>query len=347
MAEQPASLIPVTAIGSMPGTDADEATRVVSGELDVPHIVELPARGPGGDMVGRTLAMVRAATGEFAAETTPSGWRLSGGRTGGQPGRQMRHAAAWLAEDADRLEENLLGFTGVVKVQAAGPWTVAAALESVRGARLVADAGACADLAPALGEAVGGHVADVRRRLPGSQVALQLDEPLLPTVLAGRLRTPSGRGAVRVPGDAEVVAALSVVVGSAGTAGADRVLAHCCAAAVPFDLLARAGLAGVSVDLAAVGEAADADLGAWWDRGGFVVLGVAPAVDPDAAAARALPESLARTVDALWRRIGFGIEDVGAHTWLSPACGLAGASPGWARAVGGHLRGAARLLASA
>lgn len=65
--------VTVTGIGSMPGTDSAEAARIVAGELDVPHLVELPARGPGGDMLGRTLALVSSVTGEFAAETTPDG----------------------------------------------------------------------------------------------------------------------------------------------------------------------------------------------------------------------------------------------------------------------------------
>ena len=46
------------------------------------------------------------------------------------------------------------------------------------------------------------------------------------------------------------------------------------------------------------------------------------------------------------RLIGFGVADVGERTWLSPTCGLAGASPDWARGVGGVLREASRMLGS-
>ncbi|MGB7982482.1 MAG: methionine synthase, partial [Candidatus Nanopelagicales bacterium] len=177
-------MIPVTGVGSMPGTDSREAARIVVGEFDIPHLAELPARGPGADMLGRTLGLVAAVTGEFAAETTPSGWRLVGGRTGGEPGRAMRRAAGWLAEDADQLEEQLLGFAGLVKVQVVGPWSLAAGLESVRGTRVLADAGACTDLATALAESLAEHVAAMRRRVPGAQVVVQVDEPTLPLVLA-------------------------------------------------------------------------------------------------------------------------------------------------------------------
>ena len=168
----------------------------------------------------------------------------------------------------------------------------------------------------------------------------------LPTVLAGRLRTPSGRGALRIPGNPELAAGLSAVTAAATAAGAVQVLGHCCARRVPFDLLGGSGFTGVSVDLAALGSDADEALGQWWDRGGSVVLGVAPSVDPEPGEVRAMPESLARTVAELWSRIGFGVADVGAQTWLSPACGLAGASPDWSVEVGGLLRGAARMLES-
>lgn len=337
---QDAATVTVTAIGSMPGTDSAEAARIVAGELDLPHLVELPARGPGGDLIGRTLALVSSVTGEFAAETTADGWRLAGGRSGGDLGRQMRRGVSWLAEDVDRMELELAGFTGRVKVQVAGPWTLAAGVEAVRGTRLVADAGACADLGAALAEAVADHVAAVGRRIPGAQVVVQVDEPSLPIVLAGRIRTPSGRGALRVPEVPELVSGLAVVVDAAAAAGAALTVAHCCDRDVPFDVLRRAGFGAVAVDTELLGQSADEALGAWWDAGGVVVLGAVPSVDDE----WLRPAVVARRVAALWSRIGFGVADVGRRTWLSPSCGLAGASPQWARDVGGLMRGAARML---
>jgi methionine synthase II (cobalamin-independent) len=339
---QDASTVTVTGVGSMPGMDSAEAARIVAGELDIPHLVELPARGPGGDMLGRTLALVSSATGEFAAETTPDGWRLAGGRAGGDLGRQMRRGVSWLAEDVDRIELELAGFTGRVKVQVTGPWTLAAGVEAVRGTRLVADAGACADLAAALSEAVSEHVTMVGRRIPGAQVVFQVDEPALPIVIAGHIRTPSGRGALRVPQIPELVAGLGVVVDAATRAGAVVTVAHCCDREVPFDVLRRAGFEAVAVDTELLGQSGDEALGAWWDAGGVVVLGAVPSLD----APRLRPEEVARRVASLWSRIGFGIAEVGQRTWLSPTCGLAGASPTWAREVGGLMRGAARLLES-
>ncbi len=48
-----------TGIGSMPGTDPAEVIAVILGELpDFPYLPELPARGPGADLTGRTAALL-------------------------------------------------------------------------------------------------------------------------------------------------------------------------------------------------------------------------------------------------------------------------------------------------
>src|SRR5215468_495396 len=84
-----------TGLGSMPGTDPDEAIAVVLGELpSLPHLPELPARGPGADMVGRTAALLI----DMPVETTATGWRLAE-----RPGRDLRRAAGLLAADLDAL----------------------------------------------------------------------------------------------------------------------------------------------------------------------------------------------------------------------------------------------------
>src|SRR5690606_8774660 len=52
---QPPPFGPATGIGSLPGGDVREAAKTVTGSFeDFPHIPELPARGPGADMIGRT-----------------------------------------------------------------------------------------------------------------------------------------------------------------------------------------------------------------------------------------------------------------------------------------------------
>ena len=50
------------------------AARIVAGELpDFPYLPELPARGPGADLAGRTAALLI----DMPVETTPGGWRIA------------------------------------------------------------------------------------------------------------------------------------------------------------------------------------------------------------------------------------------------------------------------------
>ncbi|MGQ4441524.1 hypothetical protein ACN6LI_007038, partial [Streptomyces violaceoruber] len=135
---------PATGIGSLPGHDAREAAKTATGSFeDFPFLPELPARGPGADMIGRTAGMLV----ELYARVEPSGWRL-----GDRPGRDTKRARAWLGEDLDALEEFTQGYEGPLKVQAVGPWTLAAALELRGGEAVLSDPGACRDLAASLAE---------------------------------------------------------------------------------------------------------------------------------------------------------------------------------------------------
>ena len=47
-----------TGVGSMPGADPRAAAAVVNGELDLAHLVELPGRGLGSDLIGRMAAIL-------------------------------------------------------------------------------------------------------------------------------------------------------------------------------------------------------------------------------------------------------------------------------------------------
>jgi len=110
-----------TGIGSMPGTDPAEAARIVVGELpDFPYLPELPARGPGADLIGRTAALLI----DFPLETTTGGWRIAE-----RPGRYMRAAQSMMSSDLDALEEQLAGYEGPLKISLAGPWTLAATID--------------------------------------------------------------------------------------------------------------------------------------------------------------------------------------------------------------------------
>lgn len=226
-----------TGIGSMPGGDAREAVKTVTGSVeDFPFLPELPARGPGADMIGRTAGMLV----ELYARVEPSGWRI-----GDRPGRDTKRARSWLGEDLDALEEFTQGYEGPLKVQAVGPWTLAAALELRNGEVALSDVGAYRDLAGSLAEGLRLHLEEVRRRLPGAQVVLQLDEPSLVAVLRGQVRSASGYRTHRAVDRQVVEDTLRDVV---GVNGGGPVVVHSCAPDVPFALLRRAGAAAVSFD---------------------------------------------------------------------------------------------------
>ncbi|MFF0512230.1 methionine synthase [Streptomyces sp. NPDC004250] len=321
---------PATGVGSLPGDDAREAVKTATDTFeDFPFLPELPARGPGADMIGRTAGMLV----ELYARVEPSGWRL-----GDRPGRDTKRARAWLGEDLDALEEFTQGYQGPLKVQAVGPWTLAAALELRGGEAVLSDAGACRDLAASLAEGLRLHLAEVRRRVPGARVVLQLDEPSLTAVLRGQVRTASGYRTHRAVDRQVVEATLREV---AGAHGGDPVVVHSCAPDVPFALLRRAGVTGVSFDFSLLTERDDEVLGEAVESGTRLFAGVVPGTDGPLSD----PAGSVMGVRTLWRRLGLRPELLAEAITVTPSCGLAGASPAYARRALAQCVRAARSLA--
>lgn len=321
-----------TGVGSLPGEDIHEAVRIVLGELpDLPHLPELPARGAAASMTGRALAVVA----ELGFDLQPAGWRLTDA-----PGVDHRRARSLLAEDLDALEEHTQGYEGELKVQVAGPWTLAATVERPRGDRLLADHGARREVAQALAEGVRAHVADLRRRVPGASLLVQVDEPVLPAVLSGKVPTASGFGQHRSVDPPRASEALEWVFAAIAGAGATPA-AHCCAGDVPIGLLRGAGARAVSLDLDVLQAAGYDDLGAALDAGDRVLLGVVPATDP-----RRTPteKQVVGRVLRLLDMLGFDPDEVAGRLVLTPACGLAGASPRYAREALSLVRDSASRL---
>jgi methionine synthase II (cobalamin-independent) len=322
----PPSWGPATGVGSLPGTDPVEALRVVTGELpEFAHLPELPGRGPGADLVGRSAALLV----DLAVELTPAGWRLVP-----RPGSDQRRARELLARDLDALSDVAEDYTGPFKVQAAGPWTLAAGLERTRGDRAVVDPGARRDLAQSLTEGLAAHVAAVSARVPGARVVVQLDEPSLPAVLVGALPTASGWGKLPAVEAPVVEQELATVV----DALPGPVVVHCCADRAPLGLLHAAGADAVSFDLGLVQDL-DA-LGTAVEAGTHLFPGVVPGTD----APLPEPKATASRLHAWWRELGFPADELHEAVTLTPSCGLAAATPGYARRAMTHVREAARYL---
>jgi hypothetical protein len=110
---------------------------------------------------------------------------------------------------------------------------------------------------------------------------LQIDEPLLADVIAGRIATQSTWTTYAAVDSAMVTALLATI----RDAHSGEALVHCCAPHPPFAAIAAAGFS-LSFDVAAVGKAAIEPVGEQIDSGRRVFLGVA--ADTAAAAARRL-----------------------------------------------------------
>ncbi|QGK72380.1 methionine synthase [Allosaccharopolyspora coralli] len=327
-----------TATGSMPGVDAEEAARISVGELpDLVPFPELPARGVGADSLGRTAGMLV----DLAVEVVPSGYRVTA-----KPGRDQRRAQDLMRWDLDAMEQAVAEAgapPALLKVQAAGPWTLAAGIELERGHRVLTDHGALRDFTTSLIEGLRAHVQRMIERT-GARVVLQLDEPTLPRVLRGDLPTPSGYGTVPAVPVPEVESLLGEVIAPLREATGEPVIAHCCARRPPVGLLRRAGAGAVSLDATGMGEVTGSfadELGEAWDGGTSLFLGLVPGTDPSE---RPDLRELALPAFDLAARLGFSRRILAEGTVATTACGLAGASPEWARRALSLVRDLGKLF---
>lgn len=308
---------------------------MVVGELAgaLSHIVELPARGVGADMLGRAGALLV----DVAIDTAPRGYRLTA-----RPGAATRRAISLLDEDMDALEEawetaGLRNAGHVVKVQAPGPITLAAEVELANGHRAITDPGALRDLTVSLAEGVAAHRAQLSRRLE-TPVVVQFDEPSLPPALGGGLRGVTALSPV-APLDEAVAGGL--LDACAETVGGE-VLLHCCAPGLPWELLQRSMFGAISVDAGTL-SAADLDgIAAFVESDRAVMLGVVATRTPPR---RPSAEEVAAAVVAVTDRLGFARSALRERIGVTPACGLAGATPEWARTAIELARKAARMFA--
>lgn len=311
-------------VGSMPGEDYVESLRIVVGETpDLVAIPELPARGVQAAMTGRGMGILA----ELGADLQPAGWRL----TGAGSGADQRRARSMLAQDLDTVEEQLQGFEGLLKVQIAGPWTLASTVERPRGDRILADHGGRRDLAQSLAEGIRGHLASVAGRVPGASLILQIDEPALPAVLAAQIPTASGWGRHRSIGLPEADAALRLMTEAGHEAGARTVL-HSCASDVPVALIAGAGFDALSFDMSLTSPG---DIWASaFDQGLDLWPGVIPPLDSGGVS----DKLQGKRIEDFFKALGFDVDEQPERLVVTPTCGLAGASPAWAKQALGLAR---------
>ena len=148
------------------------------------------------------------------------------------------------------------------------------------------------------------------------------------------------------------------------TAAQGYTVVHSCATATPFGLIRTAGADALSFDLSqlrrgeedGIAEAAEAGLG--------LLIGAVPAVPGPESVGTALPGAApqvkgptgpgdgsaeawqtAERVIRLYHRLGLPLASCPGQVVITPACGLAGASPAQARVALTQCREAASMLA--
>lgn len=322
-AEKIGELLPggiATGVGSWPGTDPREAAATIAGELTaLPHLVELPGRGTGSDLIGRASALLI----DLPLDTTTRGYRLAA-----RPGSLARRARDLLRTDLDALEEawenaGLAGSGRALKLQSPGPLTLAAQVELAGGHRVLTDSGAVRDLSESLAEGLTRHAAEVANRL-GAKVVVQLDEPSLTAVLEGTLEGTNVLDSVRAVPAPEALAVLDAVI--AGVPA--PVLVHTCADRPALDFLRASAAAAIGFDVATIGAADLDDIGELLEAGKQLALGLVPTRPPATPLTwREAAEPAVRLVD----RLGFSRRTLAERILVNPACGLAGAPLTWAR----------------
>ncbi len=322
-------MVTVSGIGSWPGVDIRGALGAVhdlladpagEGLIGMPYLPELPSRGPGADMVGRSANLLI----DLPIDLQPQGWRLVD-----RPGLDATRTGAFWREDLDELAEVFDGWDGTFKIQVVGPWTLASELWLPLGDRVLSDTGAIRDVTDSLAAGVVDHVHAVQRLLPAATLMVQIDEPSLPRVLRGQVPSASGYRRLPAPDPSDASAAIGSVIEGATKAGAAIVAVHCCATRPPLRVMREAKPGALSIDTTGLDSRAWEGIAIAVESGIELWAGAIPTRREDTGE----PSAYRAELDALvtrWRDVGLETKGLSGVT-VTPACGLATLSPAAAK----------------
>lgn len=180
-----------------------------------PSFVQLPGRGPGADLLGRTLALLEGMPTELGLH----GWKMAQHK-----GIDLERAQTFLAQDLEAISIAGAGYTGELTLGLIGPWTLAATLYLNTGDRILTDPGAVRELSQALSDAAQTHIAQVRERVPGATLTVQFDETLIGQVAAGVIPTFSGYSRIRSVTGITLVERMKPVIAATKAGGAKTIV---------------------------------------------------------------------------------------------------------------------------
>ncbi len=318
-------MVTVSGIGSWPGVDIRGALGAVhdllaepagEGLVGMPYLPELPARGPGADMVGRSANLLV----DLPIDLQPQGWRLVD-----RPGLDATRTGAFWREDLDELAEVFDGWDSTFKIQVVGPWTLASELWLPLGDRVLSDSGAIRDVTASLAAGVADHVRALQRLLPSADIVVQIDEPSLPRVLHGQVPSASGYRRLPAPDPGDASAAIGNVIEAATNAGAGVAALHCCVTRPPLRVMRDAKPGALSIDTTGLDSRAWEGIATAVESGIELWAGAIPTRREDSAE----PSAYRAEHDALvtrWRDVGLELISL-ANVTVTPACGLAALSP--------------------
>ncbi|GAB3939994.1 hypothetical protein [Corynebacterium tapiri] len=168
--------------GIMPGHNYVSACDIVLSETgQLPHLPVLPDRGKDHSLVALTAGL------------SPELFLAPGPRTWVMEHRESslsRSLRVNVERDLD-VAEALWTTVDAVKFQIAGPFSLAAQLETPTGQPVLQDPGALEHLTDCLVEAATQFSATLAHRLGAQRVVVQVDEPRLDEVAAGALPGPT------------------------------------------------------------------------------------------------------------------------------------------------------------
>ena len=286
-------------VGSLPHDNCADAVDFVARSADVPYLPQLPLRHEQEAMLVQW--------GDGIAGVGQAGSMLRAGAAAGDRGEAFLGAAAML----NRVDGP------IVKTQATGPITMAAALRAagVDIPDLVDRVGA------ELRSRIDSHLAWIRAESNVDEIVLVLDEPALAALGDQSLPESAQRTLV------DLLEHIDATVGI-----------HCCGD-TDWGALADIGFAWLSWDLSALGEGflAGVDrIAVGLSRGVRLMWGIVPTTSGP------LPEPqvlIGRYGTAVANLVvaGAPLAKLKDEAWFTPACGLAGLSIGDAEAVIGVL----------
>ncbi|MDJ0665225.1 MAG: hypothetical protein QNJ75_11730 [Acidimicrobiia bacterium] len=285
----------ITGVGSLPHDNCADATDFVTRSADVPYLPQLPNRHEQESMLLQW--------GDGIAGAGSDGTLLRSGAEPGDRSEAFLGAAAML----DRIDGP------IVKTQATGPVTLAAALRAGG-----VDAPDLMDVVNAeLRSRISDHLEWIRSESNASEVVLVLDEPTLAVVGENPLPSAARRSL------AALVAGIDASVGI-----------HCCGD-TDWGGLAEIGFDWLSWDVGALGagfirgvDHIAAALGA----GARVMWGIVPTTKGPLPQPHVLVGRYGTAVANLVVA-GAPLAKLKSEAWFTPACGLSGLSVGDAEAV--------------